>query len=322
MRVDAAMTDGGLKLVVRAANIDARPFLKSLTAGDTKSGSDPATKDIDLDLHANLLTGLNSQAMSGTDLRLLRRDGQFRRVQMTGRLGRGPVTVSTTGQGPAATIVIATKDAGATLSFLDLYKRMEGGRLDATLKFPDGRMDGYTTIHDFTIKEEPAIKKLAQEQIPSDVANSGARIDASAVQFTKLEAYFSRTGNKIEVRQGSMFGPQAGATVEGAIDFAHDKVALNGTFVPIYGINNLFSQIPVVGLLLGGGAHEGLFALNYRISGSVSAPVLSFNPLSALAPGFLRKIFGALDSAAQQGFDSATPHDAAAQPGAVAPSAE
>jgi hypothetical protein len=139
------------------------------------------------------------------------------------------------------------------------------------------------------------------------------------VSFTKLEAYFTKTGNKVDVRQGSMFGPQVGATVEGTIDFARDRVALSGTFVPIYGLNNLFSQIPVVGLLLGGGAHEGLFALNYRIDGSATAPVLSFNPLSALAPGFLRKVFGAIDDAAQQVGDPAKAHDNAA--GAATPPA-
>jgi hypothetical protein len=230
---------------------------------------------------------------------------------MTGRLGHGAVTINTVGQGQNASIVIAAKDAGATLSFLDLYKRMDGGRLDTTLKFVGSRLDGYAVVHDFTIREDPAIKKLAQEEIPSTSRNAGARIDSSAVQFTKMEANFSRVGNKVEVRQGSMFGPQVGATVEGSIDFARDRVALNGTFVPIYGINNLFSQIPVVGLLLGGGAHEGLFALNYRIDGPASAPVLSFNPLSALAPGFLRKIFGAIDSAAQQGASDAGSNNAA-----------
>ncbi|WP_131193914.1 DUF3971 domain-containing protein [Lichenihabitans psoromatis] len=303
MRADITVTNEGLKLVVKGSNVDARPFLKSLTTGDSGSSNDATTKDLDLDLHANILTGQNSQALTNADLRLVRRNGNFRRVQMTGRLGKGTLSANTVGQGANSTIVIAAKDAGATLSFLDLYKRMDGGRLDTTLKFVDGRMDGYTVVHDFTIKEDPAIKKLASEEIPGDSRNAGARIDTSATRFTKLEAYFSRVGNKIEVRQGSMFGPQVGATVEGWIDFAHDRVALNGTFVPIYGLNNLFSQIPVVGMLLGGGAHEGLFALNYRIDGSASSPVLSFNPLSALAPGFLRKIFGAIDNAAQQGID-------------------
>jgi hypothetical protein len=94
-----------------------------------------------------------------------------------------------------------------------------------------------------------------------------------------------------------MYGPTMGTTLDGWMDFAHNKVDLSGTFVPAYGVNNLFSQIPIFGMLLGGGAHEGLFGVTFRISGPASAPVLSINPLSAIAPGFLRKIFGALDSA-------------------------
>ena len=64
-------------------------------------------------------------------------------------------------------------------------------------------------------------------------------------------------------------------------------------------MNNLFSQVPLFGPLLGGGRHEGLLGLSYRITGSAASPVLYVNPLSALAPGFLRQIFGALDSAAE-----------------------
>jgi len=92
-----------------------------------------------------------------------------------------------------------------------------------------------------------------------------------------------------------MHGDNIGLTVDGGLDFARDRVSLDGTFVPVFAVNNLVSQIPVFGLLLGGGAHEGLFGVNYHISGSVTKPVLSINPLSAIAPGFLRKIFGATD---------------------------
>ena len=61
---------------------------------------------------------------------------------------------------------------------------------------------------------------------------------------------------------------------------------LTGTFVPAYSLNNLFSQIPVLGMILGGGQHEGLFAITFKVSGAASAPTLTVNPLSAIAPGF------------------------------------
>ena len=103
-----------------------------------------------------------------------------------------------------------------------------------------------------------------------------------------------------------------GLTVDGWLDFARDRVSMDGTFVPAYAVNNLFSQIPVFGLFLGGGSHEGLFAVNYRISGAATKPTLNINPLSALAPGIFRKIFGAGDffspDASSGLFETQPPH--------------
>ena len=121
-------------------------------------------------------------------------------------------------------------------------------------------------------------------------------IDPTAVQFDRLEVAFSRNNGRLDLRDGVVSGPSVGATIEGGIDFTRDQVALNGTFVPAYGLNNMFSRIPLFGPLLGGGANEGLIGINFRITGSASAPVLSLNPLSAMTPGFLRKIFGAADA--------------------------
>jgi len=43
--------------------------------------------------------------------------------------------------------------------------------------------------------------------------------------------------------------------------------------------------------LLLGGEGQGLFAANYRATGSAADPQISVNPLSALTPGFLRRLF-------------------------------
>ena len=42
-----------------------------------------------------------------------------------------------------------------------------------------------------------------------------------------------------------------------------DDVRMRGTFVPLYGLNNMFGQIPIVGLFLGG-SNEGLLGVTYR----------------------------------------------------------
>ena len=65
--------------------------------------------------------------------------------------------------------------------------------------------------------------------------------------------------------------------------------------------------MPLFGPLLGGSQYEGLFAVNFRVGGQASAPTLTVNPLSAVAPGFLRKLFGVGGEPAQTDAVPVTP---------------
>jgi len=124
------------------------------------------------------------------------------------------------------------------------------------------------------------------------------RINPDDAPFQRMTAKFTRVGDKIELSEAVIYNAQMGLTTQGWLDYAHDRIDLNGTFVPAYQVNNLVTQIPFVGLVLGGGVHEGLVGVNYRLAGPPGAPVLSVNPFSAMTPGFLRKIFGAIDGTA------------------------
>jgi len=53
----------------------------------------------------------------------------------------------------------------------------------------------------------------------------------------------------------------------------------------------LLGKLPLIGGLFSGGDGKGLFGVTYRIIGSTDAPEIQSNPLSALAPGFLRLLF-------------------------------
>jgi hypothetical protein len=105
-----------------------------------------------------------------------------------------------------------------------------------------------------------------------------------------MRANFSRAGSQITISDGLLWGAAIGATVEGVFDTGQGRINLTGTYVPAYALNNIFARIPVLGLFLGGSPDEGVFGITYRISGSLSAPRLTVNPLSAVTPGFLRKI--------------------------------
>jgi hypothetical protein len=308
MRVEAQKGNDGLKLTVRGTAIDARPFIKYITrAGDEATAHGSSGSDFDIDLKTALLTGNNKQAISNAELRLVRHGGLVRQFALAGKFGRESLTGSIgRTDGGAPRISVATNDAGSLIGFLDFYKRMEGGSLNAQMLVGESRVDGSIDVRDFMLRDEPAVRRLVTEGAFRGTGKE-ATFDPTLVRFDRLQFMFARSGSRLEVRDGTMSGQQIGLTVDGWIDFTSDKVSLNGTFLPAFTVNNFFSKIPVFGLFMGG-SNEGLLGVNYGITGAMSSPTLNVNPLSAIAPGFLRKIFGTGQGmAGQPGVGGRTP---------------
>lgn len=292
MRVDVQRAGDGYKATVRGATIDARPFLKSVTQS---SGSQQKGADFDLDLKTPILTGFSKQALVNADLKMVRKSGSMRQFAMSGQFGHAAFSARmANSEGGAPQVVVSSGDAGALLAFTDLYARMEGGKLEARISLNDSSAAGTVQINSFHLRDEPALRRLVVESNPR-AETSGTQVDPALVAFNRLQVVFLRSGGQLTLRDGVMNGPNIGLTVEGSVDTDHNAIALRGTFIPAFTVNNFFSKIPVVGMLLGGGWNEGLFAVNYKINGKANAPQVSVNPLT-VAPGFLRKIFGALDT--------------------------
>ena len=297
LQLEATRTGDTLKIFARGEALDARPFLKSLGArGDPGK---PDSPEIDLDLQANVMSGANRQIVSNAALRLSKKGENYRALTFSGKIGGDLVEANLSRPDEGAPILKTTAtDAGALLAFLDLYSHMEGGRLRASFRLEDSGLAGPVDIDKFVLRGEPAMRSFASTAAGEQLMTAQAKINPDTVAFSHLHAVIDKRDNVLKVSDGAIASPTIGSTLEGWADFKRDVMDFSGTFVPAYGVNNLFGQLPVVGLILGGGDKEGLIGVNFRVTGRLSAPSLSVNPLSAIAPGFLRKIFGAfpLDS--------------------------
>ena len=306
MKVDVARAGDTMKVIVQGTTIDARPFLKSLifsapdknstaaAIGEDQKNANPI-KEIEYDVKSALLSGYNKAIISGADLSFAKRDGELKKFTFAGTFGDQPISCNLTGANPQLDLV--TEDAGTLLSFLDLYTHMERGHLTVGVRLARDTLAGVLAIDNFVLRNEPALRRLVLEGAPPlDTEGKGQKINASAIAFSKLRVRFHRDGSRLDISEGTMHGDAIGLTVEGSLDYVHDQVDMSGTFVPVYSFNNLFAKIPVFGMILAGGSNEGLIGVNYRITGSASAPTLSINPLSAIAPGIFRQIFGVVNS--------------------------
>jgi hypothetical protein len=280
--------DGVVKVTMRGDVFDGRGFLKSAISGKE---ADPKSKtkniDFDIDLKLGAIAGFNGEAVRGVDCKFSRRSGIIKSFTLSGKVGRDtPVSADLRGRAQGRdVIVLQTNDAGAFFRFTDTYSKMIGGQLALAMEPPaaePGGKEGLINVRDFSVKGEAALERVAAGG-PVGVQNG--------ISFSALRAEFTRQSGQLAIREGVVKGPTIGATIEGSIDYIGNTVRMSGTFVPMYGLNNMFGQIPVLGLFLGGGSNEGLIGVTYEVVGTPGQPVLRVNPISAMAPGVLRKIF-------------------------------
>jgi len=233
------------------------------------------------------VAGFNGEAVRSVDVKMSRRNVTIRNFALSGKLGRDtPLTGDLRGRAQGREIVyLETNDAGAFFRFTDTYAKMIGGQLELAMDPPTVEphpKEGLLNIRNFAIRGEGSLDRAAA---------GGPVGGQNGTSFSRLRAEFTRQNGQLSVKDGVVKGPTIGATIEGSIDYPGNQVRMSGTFVPMYGLNNIFGQVPVLGLFLGGGSNEGLIGVTYEIVGTPGQPVLRVNPISAMAPGVLRKIF-------------------------------
>ena len=297
MRVSVDRNGNLYKVSVRGAVADARPFLKDLTDSDGKPSKDPNPKEVEADVAVNILTGFNGEAMTGANLKMSTRGGDIRSAQFRGKFGAAPFTASIAkGERGAPVLALDSADSGATLRFLDTYKRMYGGLLLLSLSLNDGPQNGVVQVRDFVLRDEPALSSIVS-RAPSSadaVDARGRRIQqATDVAFDRMRANFNRNRSRLSFSDAAISNAGMGFTLSGWLDTTKERTQIDGTFVPMYALNNAVAHVPLVGPLLAGDRNEGLFALKFAVTGSITKPTVNVNPLSAVAPGFLRQLFGA-----------------------------
>jgi uncharacterized protein YhdP len=118
-------------------------------------------------------------------------------------------------------------------------------------------------------------------------------LSGSGLPFSTLRGDFQYGGGRVTIEHLLAFGEALGVTANGWVDVDRDRLELQGTVAPAYALNSLIGNVPIIGQLLGGGS-QGLFAANYRLSGSSADPAVAVNPLSVLTPGILRQLFAPL----------------------------
>jgi hypothetical protein len=316
LEVSGALTESNVwKINAKGASFDAREFYRSLFSAGKLSEDQPTTpKDSPgVDVHAEIDTvlGYFETNLKNVAVDVRKRGDKIVFLDVHGRLnGTAPIMTRIEGKpGGSRMLVGETTDGGAAFRLIGLYPSMRGGlaslrvRLDGSRA---GEKSGVLYVRKFNIVGDQVVGEVLAntprtiqrkrrrarngEDGEDDYEASGGQINQ--MEFNHLKAPFRVGHGQFELRDAAINGPLFGATLRGKYDFTRQYVDLSGTYVPLYGINGAFYDFPLIGPLLGGRNGEGVFGVTFAIQGSINRPIQpQINPLSVVAPGFLRQIF-------------------------------
>jgi hypothetical protein len=295
-RLKIARGKAGYSVVADGEAADIRQVLarlKNQTGGGAGSGSGKQGMTVEANLARAV--GFNGESLANVVFRYATAGGRISALDLSAMTSGGAPVVGQLARDGGGVIQLTSGDAGAVARFADVYRHMQGGLLNVRLREADDGWLGSVDIRNFSLVGEERLRSLV-----STPAGDGGRslndavrreIDVSAVKFSRGFAQVRAGGGALSLANGVVRGDMVGATFQGTVRDASGQTEMTGTFMPAYGLNRLFAELPLIGLILGNGNDRGLIGITFKLSGPFDKPNLTINPLSIIAPGVFRNIF-------------------------------
>ena len=287
-----------LSLNVKGRSFDARNLINQAfdtrparTSGGERNKSQSAIR-IKVNV-ANILTN-RGERIKNVRGQVYAVGGHVTQADVRGKFTGGtPVSLKVTpNANRGRNLQLASRDAGAVLRAANLYSKITGGTLSlqATLAAApkSGIEKGLLVLRHFRVQNEAALATI--ESSTGKKSKLGPR-RRKGQKFTKLKLPFSIDPTFVNIGDALIKGANLGASANGRIRKSDGAMDIAGTVIPAYALNAAVSGVPLLGSILTGGKGQGVFGLTYALQGSMAKPKFIVNPVSALAPGFLRNLF-------------------------------
>lgn len=286
----------GFSVSVNGSSADMRPVIESLrnSSGDNSDGDG---KRIAIDANLQQVTGFHSETLSNLNLSYVARGKQIDALNLSAVTDSGQAVVANlTKNGADNTLELTSGDAGSLARFANIYSNMRGGLLNLKLRDRGGSSwRGNVDIRKFSLVNEERLQSIVSTPTGSDgrSLNQAVKknIDVSSARFERGFANIMLDNGAVAVEGGVVRGTDIGATFQGTVRDRNGNMDMTGTFMPAYGLNRLFGELPLIGVLLGNGRDRGLLGITFKLVGPFAKPNLTINPLSIIAPGVFRSIF-------------------------------
>lgn len=208
--------------------------------------------------------------------------------------------------GPRQVIEARTDDIGSLLSGIFAVSSVKGGEGYMELLARDAdKAGGVTGVLEARNMRVVGAPLLARIFAAGSLTGLVGLLNGEGIALNEAYARFGLTGGVVTVDEARATGPSVGITSAGSVATGEGGlVALSGAVAPAYQVNSLLGKAPLIGDILVNREGEGVVALSYNVAGPSAAPTVTVNPLSALTPGFLRRMFEGREPISPEGSEN------------------
>ncbi|PJI40246.1 MAG: hypothetical protein CTR53_11285 [Ferrovibrio sp.] len=281
--------NGDSQIALTGRRYDLRPFVQALFEDDTPPGTVKPRMVLSLRFDEAQID--DTVELRNMSLSAQRAPTRMDRVSLGGGFHTtGGLTLDISPALDGRSLKLLSDNAGAVLHFLGITD-MQGGTMEVTGRYddtlPTQPLTGKMTLSNVKAVRAPFLARLFGA---ASFAGLGALLSGDGINFEHGDVPFQERDGILTIQPSRLSGPQLGISLEGHVNQKTDMVSINGTAVPAFVLNTMLGKIPLLGDLLVG---DGIIGVNFAVSGAKSDPQFTVNPLSAIAPGFLRRIFQA-----------------------------
>ncbi len=291
-------------IVVTGPAYDGRQFFKTMLSSNKlasrRSGSESDTSNATIRVKIDTLLGHHNTKLRNVKMFMQSRKGKLTVFDANGDLDNGRKVVSKLKYNERENRIIRAEagNAGYVFKMIGFYPNIDGGEaaleinLDAGKKGGESVQKGTLWAKNFVLLGDEIVKDVLSDNSVFGDEERGfikrkRRVTREKLQFDQMKVPFAIGNGQFLLKPSFLYGPAMGVHLQGVVDFKRSKIQLGGTYLPVYALNELFKNIPIINLFVG----NGLLGITFAIEGDLQSPEVVVNPASMVAPGILRGFF-------------------------------
>lgn len=271
---------------ISGPKLDVSP-LKMINSDSEYDATDHHSSTKNQPSYYHITTKVDAFSMSdGAELKnmignFLLRDNDLQKGDLLGHWDNG---IQFNAQLSDTKLLLASDDAGKTLSFLGVTKKIRKGQLLFEGSLHGTSLKGMLQIQDCHMRKAPVLAKLLSLlSITSSIEGIASMFDGKGTKFKMISC-------PIEIKKGVLSldhcyadGPSLGITADGTANFHERTLSINGVIAPRNLLDTALSLVPFVGSALKENK-ESFISTPFTIRGTFEDPQAEANPLSMLIP--------------------------------------